>query len=234
MLRLPPFPAVTRISHAGRRSSGFSAGSLAAYRAAYDAGSRHVQVDVVAIGDGHLASTHRIFGRDRSWESSTIEQLRVAGHDVASLDEIVAALPEACFNIEVKSRRTVPALIATIDRLDLSGRVAISSPFHCSIGTALRRHFGDDLYLCAPLLHGAAVGRPIVPTRGATYNGVQLWSFVTRSRRQLRWAQAHGWDVHIWPVNSTRTETRFRTWGANAVITDDASNLDATSGTQRC
>ena len=139
MLRFPPPPAVTRVSHTGRSSSTTEAGTLAAYRAAYEAGVRHVQVDVVAIAHGRLVSAHRIFGRDRGWESSTLEQLRSAGNDVASLDEIVAALPEACFNIEVKSRQTIPGLIATIDRLGLRDRVAISSPFHLSIAAPLRQ-----------------------------------------------------------------------------------------------
>ena len=223
MLRFPPPPTVTRVSHAGRRRSGAKAGSLAAYRAAYEAGVRHVQVDVVAIADNRLASAHRMFGRDRGWESSTIEQLRSAGNDVATIDEIVAALPEACINIEVKSRQTIPGLIATIERLGLRDRVAISSPFHLSIAAALRRHFGGDLYLCAPLLHGGALGRPIVPTRGAVYQGVQLWSFVTRTRWPLRWAIKRGWDVHMWPVNNPETEARFTRWGSNVVITDDAS-----------
>ena len=142
-----------------------------------------------------------------------------------SLDEIVAALPEACFNIEVKSRQTIPGLIATIDRLGLRDRVAISSPFHLSIAAALRRHFGSDLYLCAPLLHGGALGRPVVPTRGAVYQGVQLWSFVTRTRWQLQWAIKRGWDVHMWPVNSPETEARFMRWGSNVVITDDVRTL---------
>jgi glycerophosphoryl diester phosphodiesterase len=79
----------------------------------------------------------------------------------------------------------------------------------------------------APLLHRSALGVPIVPLRGARYQGVQLWTFVARHRRLLRWAHKQGWDAHMWPVNNPKAEAWFRSWGANVVITDDATALES-------
>lgn len=213
-------PGPLLMSHSGDNSKGAKPGSLAAYQCAWDRGFRCFQIDVVALADGTLLSSHAITGRKRKWESLTLQQLRQRNSEVETVDEIVAALPDSRWNLEIKSAYCAPALTAFLRRQPLPlDRYLISSPFRTSILLALRREFGTDLALAVALVDGGLLGYRLWP-RKRYGDAVQLWFPIARWSKIMAAARKAGWNVQVWSLNSRNQIERHLALGANGVITD--------------
>ena len=209
------------ISHAGDTDHGDPACSAAAYRRARDLGYRWFQVDAVAIGGGVLVAQHAVAGRRRSWEHLDVATVSArAGRPVATLEALLAQFPDACWNIEVKARVTIPGLVDLLRRPGVLERVCVSSPFHRSIGRALRAEFGDRVCLCAPLVDGGLLGLPLWPFGRVRHDVVQVWWPLVWSRRVIARVRSRGLMFQVWTVNPTRRAHRLLRWGATGLITD--------------
>lgn len=209
------------ISHAGDASNGDGPGTLAAYQLAWDRGFRFFQIDVVALADGSLLSSHAVTGRKRGWEGKSLAELRAGGESVDTVEEIVTALPDSQWNLEIKSVFCLDALAAflreEIVRLD---RILISSPFRPSILLELRREFGSELRLAAALIDGGLVGYRLWP-RARYADVVQLWFPFARFSRITSACTAAGHEVHVWSLNTREQLERHVSDGSAGLITDE-------------
>lgn len=135
-------------------------GTLTGYQTAYDELQfRWFQLDVVPIRDD-LVALHSLFGRRWGFGRLPLAAVRKRlGYDVVTLTELIqeGVMPEARWNVEVKSRSALPLLKDILRDSDAVPRVMISAPFHPSIGRELRDMFGDDLPLAAPVVEGGAL-----------------------------------------------------------------------------
>lgn len=195
------------MSHHGRVRRHARPGSLAAIKDAYAAGFRWFQIDVVPIRDD-LVSLHAVFGRRVGFRRLTIEQVRrKLGYEVPTLSELFddPDLCDARWNVEVKSRTALPALLATLKRSDAISRVMVSAPVHGSLVREVRETFGSLVAVTAPLQHGGTFGRRLL-TPKIEHDGLQVH----------RWFAARARDRH------GRGRTRVQSW----TITD-LDQLDA-------
>lgn len=218
-------PLPIAISHAGDSDSGHHNGSRQAYRLAYEHGFRWFQVDVVTIGGGgtgdQLASGHTVFGRNRAWESMSIEEISASvGREVPLLADLLAEFDDVKFNVEVKSRRAEAALRDLLRQPGVIERVCISTPFHRGLSRRLRHEFGDEVCLAAPLVDGGLVGTSLVPFGRIRHDVCQVWLPLARSRRQVQRVLQQGMRFQVWTANSVTAIDRCVRLGVTGIITD--------------
>ncbi len=175
---------VVVMSHHGRVSRKAREGTVDAMVAAYQVGYRWFQIDVVPIKDD-LVSMHAVFGRRIGFRRLTIEQVRVRLPYISTLRELLdhACMPDARWNIEVKSRTAVPALISELKRSKALSRVMVSAPAHPGIVREVRETFGSLVAVSAPVLHGGVFGR-VCTSAKLDHDGMQVYRpFARRARR---------------------------------------------------
>ncbi len=169
------------MSHHGRADAKAHAGSLEALRAAYRAGYRWFQVDVVAIKDD-LVSMHAVLGWKPGYRGMTREEVsRRKGYQVPTLSEILddPEMRDARWNIEVKSQTALPALIAVLKRTKAVSRVMVSAPGHPKIVREVRETFGTLVAVAAPVHHGGVFGRLFL-TPKFDHDGMQVFRWFGR------------------------------------------------------
>ncbi|WP_295695121.1 glycerophosphodiester phosphodiesterase family protein [Lapillicoccus sp.] len=107
----------------------------AAFRLSAGLGLRYLETDVRVTRDGHLVCVHdRTLGRtttDRGAVADrTLDQLRalhVGGHaSVATLEEVLHDLPDACFTVDLKVRAAIAPMLDLLRRRDVAERVCVA------------------------------------------------------------------------------------------------------------
>ncbi|MGI9157861.1 MAG: glycerophosphodiester phosphodiesterase family protein [Marmoricola sp.] len=214
--------------------------TLEAFRHAVRLGYQYLETDVHATRDGVLLAFHdelldRVtdqVGRLSELTAVQICRARIAGrHAVPTMAELFAELPDARFNIDLKSDSAIHPLAALVDRLEAHDRVCVGS-FSPSRMTTFRRLTGGRVataatppevaaFRAAP----AAVVRRLVraPRRGGP---AALQVPHRRGRLTLvtpalvRRAHAAGLHVHVWTVDETEEMHELLDLGVNGLITD--------------
>lgn len=213
------------MSHAGATSDGVPAASIASYEAAAAIGYRYLQVDVVRVGGDELVAGHAITGRRRRWEQRSLAELQREHPSLASLSELFEALPEAHWNIEIKSAAAADALLCFLGtRTDALGRVCVSSPFRPSILDRARREFGPSLCTAASLFRGGLFGVPLIPGRPQG-DAVQVLHVLAASGRVIDWNARRGVQFQAWPVNDEARMRSLLDRGVGGIITDNHEGL---------
>jgi glycerophosphoryl diester phosphodiesterase len=132
---------VTVLSHRGRHAgSAHADNSLAAIGGALSAGFAGVEIDVRRTSDGAAALFHdRRTADGREVATLTRAELcRAAGHDVATLDEVVARFPGAFLDVELKSADALAAATPALLRAD-PARLLVTSFLHDVVAEAATR-----------------------------------------------------------------------------------------------
>jgi hypothetical protein len=215
-------PALMVTSHNGDEGKYAKTGTRRAFNDGYRDGYRWFQVDALPIKGG-LVSSHSIFGRRPGYlRLSQVEVERRLG-DVPSLHELLthASMPEARWNIEMKSKRGLESLLALLEsiggeRPDRSW-IMISSPMRPSVLRAVSERY-DDVALAAPVVHGGVFGVTIpvlgrLLRRPATpYACEQVFHpFVRRHRPDRPLRQA-------WTITNLRRFQRVIRAGAHPIV----------------
>ena len=226
------------LAHRGWTGSGAVENTLEAFRAAWELGVTHLETDVHVTSDGacvlwHDADLRRLTGRPGRVRDATLADLRAidlgSGARVATLAELLAALPEARLNIDVKGRDAPAAAARAIRAADSVDRVLVTS----FSGSRRRRALA--------LLPGAATsadaGRLVLAVLGARLGlapvvrlalrgvdavqmprrvlGIRTVSpaMVSRLARAVR-------EVHVWTVDDPDEMVRLVRAGVHGVVTD--------------
>lgn len=110
--------------------------TIAAFRAALQAGATHLETDVHGSSDGIAVISHdpdlrRVLGRSARIDEFSMSQLAAldlgGGNGFVSLLEALESFPEARFNIDIKSEAAVPGAIAAIRSAGATDRVLVVS-----------------------------------------------------------------------------------------------------------
>ncbi|XNZ01596.1 glycerophosphodiester phosphodiesterase [Micrococcus luteus] len=227
--------------------------TLAAFRAAYEAGFAYLELDVRTTADGELVvfhddtldrvSTGRGRLRDHTWER--LADVTVGGEPLLRFTELLTALPEARLNVDLKDRASAPALARILAEHRAWDRVLVAS-FHDSRRRVLRTALAELGHL----------ERAAGPARVATSGGAAAVAALvvlgplglTRAVRRLldvdcvqvplrqgpvpvvrpafvRRAQAAGLAVHVWVVDDPGEMDRLLDMGVDGIMTDRADVL---------
>lgn len=210
--------------------------TLLAFRHAYDLGYRYLETDVHATRDGHLVAFHdpdlgRVTEHHGVIESLSLAEVletRVAGRElVPRFEELVEELPEARFNVDLKSPGAVEPLADLVRRMGLEGRVVVSSFSHGRTQDFRRASRGRVATGATPpeiarfiLLPAAAAGWRLDPTVAALQVPVRRRSLPVTTPRLVRRAHACGVQVHVWTVDEPEEIERLLGWDVDGLMTD--------------
>jgi len=202
------------------------------------AGATHLETDVHASADGVAVLSHdpdlaRLTGRDVRIDQLTASELhRVelgAGQGFATLAEALEALPDARFNIDLKSDAAVAPTVRAVLEARASERVLVTS--------FSERRRRAAVALLPGVASSASSGR-LVRTLAAR---ASRWPrLVRRSVHGLRAVQvperyrgvrivtrgfvaslhAAGIEVHVWTVNEPERMMRLLDLGVDGLVTD--------------
>jgi glycerophosphoryl diester phosphodiesterase len=242
---VPPFAADIPVVFAHRGySSRAPENTLAAFRAAREAGVSAVELDVQQCASGELVVFHdfslsRITGEPGLVTETSYSELAeldagawyssaFAGERIPRLQDVFEVLGGSVYyDIEIKhdSRAATglePALRDTIRRYELSGRCMVSSfnPFALFHLRRLAPELPTALIFAdareVPRVFRYGAGRHLAPPAVFKPHHVQL----ERPRRFLRRALERGY-VLPWTVNEPERAARLVEWGAAGVVSDD-------------
>ncbi len=138
------------------------ANTVASAVAAVDAGADMVEIDVWLTADGHAVAIHgprleqstdgygrigRIALADLRLLSAKQGADVVEGARVPEVREIIEAVPDGAFNLDLKTARAIPAVLELIDRHELRDRAVISGATASRVGRLRRTRRGVALLL---------------------------------------------------------------------------------------
>ena len=210
--------------------------SLVAFEHAVELGYRYLETDVHCSSDGTVFAFHddnleRLTGNPAAIDSLTaaeIGQARLGGREpIPTMRELFEALPEARFNIDVKSDGAVDATLALIEDCGAIDRVCLASFSHerleriraqmPKVATSFSPREVARLKL-SPTRAGQAFG-----TRGG---GLCLQVPHTRgritvvTRRFVERAHALGLQVHVWTIDDAAEMNQLLDLGVDGLVSD--------------
>jgi glycerophosphoryl diester phosphodiesterase len=235
-------PGVTRprplaIGHRGVRGS-LPENTLAAFRAALEAGLDGLEADVQRTADGALVLFHDAELAGVKVTNLTHAQLRDRVPDLATLGELltlVAAHPGILLNVELKTMdlddRGLAASVAQALRASgLADRLLVSS-FHPLALARFRRH-APELRTAYLWFEGGATPwflRSPFPGALLHVDAFHPHHGAVNRERVNAWHR-RGLMVNVWTVNEAPEVTRMQQAGVDAVMGDDPVALLAAIG----
>lgn len=235
-----PFAA---LAHRG----GFSPGvppklenTLQAFVAAHTLGFRYLETDVHATQDGQLIAFHddrldRVTdatGLIADLPYAEVSRARIGGSEpIPTLGELLEALPEARFNIDIKHPGAVDPLVTALRVHDAADRVCVGSFTTRSI-TSFRQATGGRVATAASPVEVAAYAVPGVrrcwPLAAAAFQmpmQVPGTALPLLTPGLIAAAHARGARVHVWMINDRATMERLLDLGVDGIVSDDLVTL---------
>ena len=203
--------------------------SLAAFTHAYELGYRYLETDVRCSRDGvvyacHDAKLDRLLGRDAAiadLDSAEIDRALLGDREpIVRLEELVAALPEARWNIDVKSDDGVDPTIELVERLGVLDRICLASFSHARLVRIRSR---------LPQVVTSASSREVAQMvlTGRVPRAPHIFQVPVRHGRArvmtprfLRRAHRAGKFVHVWTIDDPAEMHRLADLGVDGIMTD--------------
>jgi glycerophosphoryl diester phosphodiesterase len=240
-------PGPLAFAHRGGAADGLE-NTLVAFRRAVDLGYRYLETDVHATSDGVLVAFHdatldrltdaRGAIADLPWRQ--VRTARVAGRELLPLfEELLAAFPDARFNVDVKAAPAIVPLVAAIEAADAWDRVCVGSFSQQRIARV--RQLADERLATSLGVRGVAALRLLgvagYTGRAPGWTGIDAAVCVQVPERQsgirvvdrgfLAAAHRRGLQVHVWTVNDRDRMASLLDLGVDGIMTDHIETLRA-------
>lgn len=219
--------------------------TLAAFIAALSVGADYLETDARASSDGvavlHHDAALRLPGRRgrparevviAETTALALERLDLGeGNGVPSLAEALGGLPEARFNIDVKSADAVGPVAEAVRRAKAADRVLLTSFSASRRRRATAGLPGVATSAAAPRVLLAAVGaglglQPLVRLAARGVDALQVperqGPLTIVDRRRIAAYHRAGLEVHVWTVNEPTDMERLLDLGVDGLVTDRA------------
>jgi glycerophosphoryl diester phosphodiesterase len=210
--------------------------TFAAFAHAVSLGYTYLETDVHVTRDGVLVAFHDALlervtdgtGSVEAFDSAALGEIRVAGREpVPTLASLVAAFPEARFNIDLKADGAVAPLAAFVHEHSLHDRVLVGS-FSGRRIRRFRRLAGPKVATAAS--PGEVAAYAALPARLVRRLGLgasaalqipyRRGPLVVASRRVVTRAHAAGLHVHVWTVDDAEDMATLLERGVDGLMTD--------------
>lgn len=209
--------------------------SLSAFRRAFREGFRYLETDVHATSDG-VVVVHHDDTLDRTTDGkgrvdaqpwAAVGLAKVGGREeITRLEHLLEELPDALFNIDVKSDSAVQPILGVLHRMKSLHRVCLAS-FSDRRLARLRLMGGPDLLTSmGPRSAAALVAAGRLPLFGRAVRGriAQVPASQGRLRivdgRFVRAAHRLSLEVHVWTVDEEHRMRELLDLGVDGLVTD--------------
>lgn len=203
--------------------------SLAAFRHAYDLGYRYMETDVRCSRDGVVYACHderldRLLGRDAAiaeLESAEIDAALLGDREpIVRLADLVEALPDARWNIDIKSDDAVEPTAGLLEQLGVIDRVCLAAFSHPRM-VRIRRRLPQAVTSASQREATRMVLGLPVPTGPRIFQvPVSHARVPVVTRRFLDRAHRAGRFVHVWTIDDPAEMHRLLDLGVDGVMTD--------------
>ncbi len=226
------------LAHRGFSREGLE-NSMAAFKAAVELGTVHLETDVHTTSDDvllvfHDSSLDRVTdstGRISELTAAEVARARIGGVEpVPTFDELVMSLPDARLNLDVKDWNSVVALASAIERHGVHNRVLVTSfsdrrrrAVLAKLSRRVASSAGSSLTALFVLLG------PVLPAGLARslLTGVDVFQVPVRYGRLpvvtagfIRRAHRVGRQVHVWTINDPAEMERLLDLGVDGIVSD--------------
>ncbi|MCL1841514.1 MAG: glycerophosphodiester phosphodiesterase [Propionibacteriaceae bacterium] len=209
--------------------------TLVAFTRAAEMGYRYMETDVHLTCDHALVAFHdgsldRLIGIPGTVDQVSLADLRAAGGDVVvpTMDELLEALPDARWNIDMKSDDTVEPLARAICRHHAESRVCVAS-FSARRLALFRHMLGRRIATSASIAGTAWNLLPVLPklirTDSVALQIPLVYPVAGRQVRVLteplvRAAHARGMKVQAWTIDDAATMERLIDQNVDGIVTN--------------
>jgi glycerophosphoryl diester phosphodiesterase len=221
--------------------------TMPAFQGAYDLGIRYMETDVHLSADGVIVVFHdheldRLTdgtGKVGDWRWSELRHLDAAygfepeadypqrgrGAGIPRLDELVAAFPDVCWNVDMKHTPVVDALADFVAAHGAEDRVLASSFYDHRLRRFRRATGGRVATSAGPVevarMAGAArLGRSASIKADALQIPEQTGRMGLVTRGLIDAAHAADVAVHVWTINDALSMHRLLDLGVDGIMTD--------------
>ncbi len=211
--------------------------SLPAFQRAHAEGYRYLETDVHATSDGVVVVHHddlldRTTDRtgpiaEQTW--AQVRRAKIGGTaPISRLEDLLEELPDAAFNIDVKSDSAVEPFLRTIERTGAYQRIAAAS-FSDARLARIRKLAGPRLLTSMGPRSAAVLWAngwlPFLKlgflSRGAMAQvPVRQGLLTIVDQAFLRAAGRAGVEVHTWTINAVEQMRRLLDLGVHGIVTD--------------
>jgi glycerophosphoryl diester phosphodiesterase len=212
--------------------------SWPAFEHAVSLGYKYLETDAHATADGVLVAFHDHTldrttdraGRIARLPYKEVAAARIDGREpIPLLEDLLAAWPDARFNIDVKEEQAIGPLAKTLARVGAWDKVCVCS-FSSRRLKATRQALARPVCMALSPAALAAVrlsrnlaGSGAVLARRLASEGMRCAQVPARvaTRGFIRRAHALGLQVHVWTVNERTEMTCLLDMGADGIMTDE-------------
>lgn len=233
-------PSPVAIAHRGGTEHA-PENSVAAFRAASEAGFRYLETDVHLTADGVVVAFHdEVLDRvtdargsiaEMTWDE--VRSARIGGTEqIPTLDELLEEFPDARFNIDPKSDHVVIPLVAVLRRHRAVERICVGS-FSDERLARLRSLLGPEL--CSSAGPREIAGFLASSATGLGRSGAPAFRCLQVPVRQGRVeivtpalverAHSLGRPVQVWTIDDPTEMHRLLDMGVDGIMTDLPSVL---------
>ena len=209
-----------------------------AFAQVVELGYRYLETDVRATRDGRLVCFHdetleRMTGIEARVADCTAADLagvKVAGSEpIPFFDEIVAAFPDARFNVDLKSDDAVAPLVKTIESHRLQDRVLVNSFSQLRLSLFRSLTYGSiPTGMAAPgilwtrlvPLVSTIISSPAVALQVPLRDRLGPFDLTVVTRTTIARAHRLGKVVHVWTIDDPTQMEWLIDLGVDGIITD--------------
>lgn len=211
--------------------------TLAAFRAALDAGATHLETDAHATADGvavlwhdptlaRFDLTEREIARER-WPS--LQRLESRGQTLTTVPDALTAFPEARFNIDIKTLAVAVPVAEAVLAAGATDRVLLTSFSEARARAAWRLVPGVAKSATSPRMvlalfaiefASASVLRRALDGIDAIQVPERRLGLTLTHEKRLRAFRRHVREVHVWTVNDPADMVRLWHGGVDGIVTD--------------
>lgn len=212
--------------------------TLAAFKAALEVGADYIESDIQVTSDGEVVLCH-----DPDLASYGIKDFIISEHTfaelqaikigessrISSLREILETLPNARFNLDLKTPLAITATVKILNDLNAKSRVLLASFQHStlknlrSVAPEIVTSASQKEVLQALLLHFLGIGKlmkrvlnkAIALQIPPSFAGINL-----ASKRWIKAVKKSGTEIHFWTINDAETAKKLVALGADGIVTD--------------